>query len=207
MLFKSATLVEVNATVIVGLLILLTFQFIQPIGTGILEKSTAISLEIDKLEIEKSASEQYLQKLCPNEFNFVMIEKPYWNTLDEENFNQDCTRLILDHIINNEKINTLRERQTQLLEVIPKLMSGGFGVLGVIVNGIKNFLLIPFIFAIVMEFIFKRNIKGDESEVVASGFSLKISIAGFIMLGFVLTADSILSFYEQNIIPLGFVGT
>ena len=207
MLFTSRTLVEVNATIIVGLLILLTFQFIQPIGTGILEKSTVISLEIDKLEIEKSASEKYLKKLCPNEFNFVMIEEPYWDALIEKNFNQDCTQLILDHIINNEKINTLRERQTQLLEVIPKLMTGGFGILGVIVNGIKNFLLIPFIFAIVMEFIFKRNIKGDESEVVASGFSLKISIAGFVMLGFVLTADSVLSFYEQSIIPLGFDST
>ena len=204
MLFTSRTLVEVNATIIVGLLILLTFQFIQPIGTGILEKSTVISLEIDKLEIEKSASEKYLKKLCPNEFNFVMIEEPYWDALIEKNFNQDCTQLILDHIINNEKINTLRERQTQLLEVIPKLMTGGFGILGVIVNGIKNFLLIPFIFAIVLEFILNRNVK---EETQASGFSLKVSIAGFVMLGFVLTADSVLSFYEQSIIPLGFDST
>ena len=200
LLFTSRTLVEVNATVIVGLLILLTFQFIQPIGTGILEKSEVISLEIDRLEIEKSASEKYLKKLCPNEFNFVMIENPSWDTLDE-NFDQDCKRLILAHIINTEKIDTLRERQTQLLEVIPKLMDNEFGILSVVINGIKNFLLIPFVVAIVVEFLLHRNIK---EETRASGFSLHLSIAGFIMLGFVLTTDSILSFYEQSIIPLGF---
>ena len=193
MLLSSRSLVEINAIIVMGLLILLTFNFIDSGNEKLNEKTRIIGLESDNLTIQRNSIELSLQNLCPNELAAFQSNKFYWPDFDNiPDFNSDCKDMLLDYVKTNNMLTTNNEYRSLIAKSSHQNQTSD-KIFHAVLNGFKSLLIIPFIASIVIEFLINRTKKEDAE---ASAPARIMSFIGFILLGIILSINSIKIFYS-----------
>lgn len=180
MTLTSGILIQINATAIVGLLILFTFQ-LTPSTTLLPEKIEIIYKDIDKLKLEKVAIETVLLDSCgilPISETFDLTEK----FTETPEINDLCNELLLKQLIMNEQIKSSQKTIELYKKVVEHFDSEPKNLHLVIAKFLEPYLILPFIFSIITEFI--RQIKTSSNS--ASLLGQYSSMIGFVLLGFVI---------------------
>ncbi len=185
---SSGQLIQINATAIVGLLILYSFQII-PGSTLLPEKIETIFGETDKLELENVAIKNLLKNSCqidPNSSNLDLMI----NSSDNPELNDMCNELLLEYFTIKEKLQVFQDRVDIYRDVIKNIDDDPRNFHLLLAKLFQNYLILPFIVSILIEFITsrKKNIPN-----LASKWGRILTFGGFILLAFVTV---ILSYFS-----------
>jgi len=168
----SFELIEINATVMVGLLILVSFT---PPPLDIFDPNR--EQKIRDLSIEEEALSHLISIYCPA---WMLLSE---NIDTEDLFFRECYELSKEH----ERVTFLRQKYLDDWKYdYPD--EEPYGVIA-IRYFLQNSLLIPFIISAVSEVI--RSIRSKEKDNPSSKFGLITLIVGFLFLGGVMTINAI----------------
>ncbi|QMU55253.1 MAG: hypothetical protein GKS07_10375 [Nitrosopumilus sp.] len=189
MAITSTQLIQVNATIIIGLLFLLSFSFIN-FNSDVADISRNLSIEITNTSVEISTISSMLFEYCNAK------ENPF---TDKNQYEQgtECYELRKEYDLLKSKHEALIYTNRSLDRHLPENSDPKIIFLKS-TKSIQNVVIIPFVLSALIEII--RTSKTEKLDLVASKAGIRLLISGFI----ILLAIFIIGALYQNIMLMRF---
>lgn len=196
MILKNRRFVEINATIIVGLLIFLTFELQEDPTLYLLEIGEELSDKVKEYEIQRDAIKSTLEKVCPPIYSHLS-ESVDLSFFEDNEFNTRCLELGFEYSLLQEKIdagNFKLEAYTMTIAA-DEFKDGKFS--NYLVNVLKHFMIFPFAIAILFEL---KNYKRNDEKI--SKPALFSTIFGFVYILVIMGSIGIIYAFSNKPVSL-----